>query len=194
MSVSVVAFDLMDTLVRDPYREALEAATGMPLAELFQRRLPNLYPDFECGRITEQQYWQGMADAGIAVDPEAFHRTRRSGYQWLPGMRDLLEDVSANARCVIASNYPDWIHEVVAPLDGVIDAVYASHDLGVRKPDPAFFERLLAAEDVPPEQVLFVDDRESNVAAARDAGLRAICFTDAPSLRADLRATGLLRA
>lgn len=194
MSVSVVAFDLMDTLIRDPYREALEAGTGMPLAELFRRRLPNLYPDFECGRITEQQYWQGMTDAGIAVDPDAFHRTRRAGYQWLPGMRDLLEDVSANARCVIASNYPDWIHEVVAPLDGVIDAVYASHDLGVRKPDPAFFECLLAAEAVPPEQVLFVDDRDRNVEAAHSLGMPAIRFTDAPSLRADLLAAGLLRA
>ena len=194
MSVSVVAFDLMDTLVRDPYREALEAATGLPLPELFQRRLPNLYPDFECGRITEQQYWQGMTDAGIAVDPDVFHRTRRAGYEWLPGMRDLLEDVSANARCVIASNYPDWIHEVVAPLDGVIDAVYASHDLGVRKPDPVFFERLLAAEVVPADQVLFVDDRESNVEAARSLGMPAIRFTDALALRKDLRTAGLLMA
>lgn len=194
MSVSVVAFDLMDTLVRDPYREALEAATGMPLPELFQRRLPNLYPDFECGRITERQYWQGMTDAGIAVDAEAFHRTRRAGYRWLPGMRDLLEDVSADARCVIASNYPDWIHEVVAPLEGVIDAVYASYDLGVRKPDPAFFERLIDAESVAPQDVLFVDDRERNVEAAREVGLRAVRFTDEASLRADLRAAGLLNA
>jgi HAD superfamily hydrolase (TIGR01509 family) len=164
----------------------------MPLAQLFERRIPSLYPDFESGRITEQQYWAGMTEAGIAVDPAAFHRARRAGYQWLPGMRDLLEAVSAQVRCVIASNYPDWIHEVVAPLDGVIDAVYASHDLGVRKPDPEFFERLLTAESVPPDQVLFVDDRDRNVEAARSLGMPAIRFTDAASLRAELRAADLI--
>jgi len=194
VSLSVVAFDLMDTLVRDPYQEALEAATGMPLNELFQRRLPSLYPDFECGRISEQQYWAGMSKAGIAVDPGVFHRARRAGYRWLPGMRDLLEDVSAHVRCVIASNYPDWIHEVVAPLDGVIGAVYASYHLGARKPDPAFFERLLAAEAVPPDQVLFVDDRDRNVDAARELGMPAIRFTHAAQLRDDLGEAGLLDA
>jgi HAD superfamily hydrolase (TIGR01509 family) len=109
-------------------------------------------------------------------------------------MRDLLDDVSASVRCVIASNYPDWIHEVVAPLDGVIATVYASYDLGARKPDPAFFERLLAAESVPPEQVLLVDDRDRNVEAARSLGMRATHFTHAAQLRDDLRATGLLDA
>lgn len=194
MNVAVVAFDLMDTLVRDPYREALEAATGLPLDKLLARRVPSLYPDFECGKITEQAYWQGMVDAGIAVDADAFHRARRAGYRWLPGMRNLVADVAATTRCVIASNYPDWIHEVVAPLDGVIGAVYASHDLGVRKPDPAFFEHMVAGEGVPSDQVVFVDDREVNVAAARAAGLQAVRFTDVDRLREDLRGLGALES
>jgi putative hydrolase of the HAD superfamily len=49
--------------------------------------------------------------------------------------------------------------------------------LGVMKPDPAYFRAILAEIDVPAERVLFIDDNEPNVDAARSVGLHAAVFT-----------------
>lgn len=178
----------MDTVVRDPYREALEAATGLPPRELFSRRDPSAYPSLERGELPETDYWATYAAAGIPVDVDAFHAARRAGYRWLPGMRQLLEDLDGHAHRIAASNYPSWIDEVAETfLAGVFDAVHASCHLGVRKPDDGFYLRLLDAVDAAADEVAFVDDREVNVAAAARVGLRAHRFTGADALRVWLR-------
>ena len=53
------------------------------------------------------------------------------------------------------------------------DTQFYSCDLGVAKPERGFFERILAAVGTVPEEVLFVDDSERNVAGAREVGLAA---------------------
>jgi HAD superfamily hydrolase (TIGR01509 family) len=182
--VRVVAFDLMDTVLRDPFREALEAATGRSLAELFARRDPAVYPAFERGEVDEAAYWAHYAEAGIDVDPEVFHRLRREGTTFLPGMAELLDDLEGVLVRVAASNYPIWIEELTElHLGERFERVVASHHLGVRKPDAAFFARLVDDLGVAAEEVLFVDDRPDNVEGAERAGLRAHRFRDAAGVR-----------
>lgn len=188
--LSCVAFDLMDTVVADPYREALRASTGRSLADIRAQMDPDAWPAFERGEITEAQYFARFGD--IDVDADAFHRARRDGYEILPGIRELLDDLDGQVLRVTASNYPVWVEELAdGLLDGCFDRVIASHHLGVRKPDPAFYARLCDELDVTPSAVLFVDDREENVRAARAAGLAAHGFTSATDLRDHLRDAGL---
>lgn len=182
----------MDTVVRDPYREALEAATGRSLRELLRLRDAGVYPAFERGELTEQQYWAAYGEAGLEVDVDVFHHTRRTGYRWLPGMRELLDDLAGKVQRIAASNYPIWIEELAdGLLVGRFERVLASHHLGVRKPEPAFFEALLAETRLPAAQVLFVDDRPGNVEGACAVGMRGHVFVDADDLRARLRAEGV---
>lgn len=190
--ITAIAFDVMDTLVRDPFREALAAATGHSLEELSRVRDPSAYPAFERGELDEASYWATYARAGVPADPAAFHRVRRAGTRWLPGMRALLADLDGVVLRATASNYPHWIEELAAThLDGVIDEVIASWHLGVRKPDVAFFGALLERLERSPDEVLFLDDRDRNVEAARVAGLRAHRFTDATAARAWIAAQGV---
>lgn len=190
--VRVVAFDVMDTVLRDPYREALEAATKLPLSALFARRDASVYPAFERGEIGEDVYWDHYTAAGIDVDPAAFHEVRRAGSRFLPGMAALLDELAGRVRRVTASNYPVWIEELAAGrLAGRFEQVIASYHLGVRKPEPDFYHRLLRTVNVAGDEVLFVDDRVENVEAARAVGVRAHHFTGASPLRAWLRAQGV---
>lgn len=182
--IRAVAFDLMDTVLRDPFREALTAATGLPIEELFARRDPAVYPAFERGELDEAAYWDHYDRAGIEADPEMFHRTRRAGLAWLPGMGELLDDLDGRVLRAAASNYPVWIDELtVSHLAGRIDRVVASHHLGVRKPDPAFYVGLLDVLALDPGEVLFVDDRAENVAAAARQGIGAYLFDGAGGVR-----------
>ena len=190
--ILAVALDLMDTVVRDPYREALRAATGTSLRVLLERRDPDLYPALERGEIEEHEYWDHHREIGIDVDPERFHEVRRAGTTWLPGMAELLDELAGEVLRVTASNYPTWIEELADEVLGDrFDRVLASCHLGARKPDPRFYERLLAELGLAPEQVAFVDDREVNVTAAEEAGLYARCFRDAADLRRWLRELGI---
>jgi glucose-1-phosphatase len=52
--------------------------------------------------------------------------------------------------------------------------IYASHAIGVRKPDAAAFRTVVDDMAVAPERVLFFDDIADNVAGARACGLQAV--------------------
>ena len=66
------------------------------------------------------------------------------------------------------------------------DALFFSCDLGVRKPDVAFFEKVGAQIGEAPGQLLFIDDHEANVDGARAAGWVAEQFVDEQKLAHDL--------
>lgn len=58
-------------------------------------------------------------------------------------------------------------------LDWLFDLVVISGEVGLRKPDAAIYELVLAELSLPAERVLFIDDAEANVEGARAVGMRA---------------------
>jgi len=68
--------------------------------------------------------------------------------------------------------------------------VYASHLMGVSKPEPDFWLRILEAEGRTAEQAFFVDDFAENVDAARRLGIRSHRFTDVETLVRELETAG----
>src|SRR5262249_53079148 len=68
--------------------------------------------------------------------------------------------------------------DVLAPFR----KIYASHELGARKPDLAAFHAVVADMGVPAQRILFFDDMAANVAGARVAGLRAGQVTSAADI------------
>ncbi len=187
--LDVVAFDLMDTVVHDPFREALTEACGRTFDEAISRSVPVAWQRFERGELSEQEYF---ASYDLDLDTDAFHRVRRRGYAMLPGMRRLLSDLAGHVTRATATNYPVWVEELTEGLlAGLFDQVVASHHLAVRKPQRAFFERLCGTLDKQASRVLLVDDRIENVEGARAAGMRAHLFLGETDLRERLLREGL---
>lgn len=58
----------------------------------------------------------------------------------------------------------------------LFDSVHYSHEIGARKPEAAFFEKVLADTKLNAEDCFFIDDREENVEAARAAQIDAYHF------------------
>lgn len=58
-------------------------------------------------------------------------------------------------------------------LDDLIDVPMSSCTLGVHKPNPKVFALAAELMGLPPAQILFVDDLEENILAARQAGMPA---------------------
>ena len=55
-----------------------------------------------------------------------------------------------------------------------MDACYLSYKLKVMKPDVAFFQKVLEAEQVNPDETLFLDDGPRNVEAAASLGIHTM--------------------
>jgi putative hydrolase of the HAD superfamily len=64
--------------------------------------------------------------------------------------------------------------------------------VGLRKPEPAIYRRALDILGAPAQRVLFIDDRQENVAGAAAAGMATIQFKGESALRAELRKIGVL--
>ena len=194
--LDALCLDLMGTVVYDPYLEALEAATGMDITAAHAIKDPDSWPQFELGAIDEAEFVRRFftdADAGHRFDLDAFHRVRREGYHFLPGMLELLQALDGRVDRYIASNYPVWIDELHEQFsfDEHFEGVFVSCRLGVRKPDPAFFAKMLAQLEVPAERCVFVDDRRVNCDAAAAVGMRTHVFRGVEGLRDALRSEGL---
>lgn len=64
----------------------------------------------------------------------------------------------------------------------VFDEVYASHAMGIIKPDEAFWRFILKKEKVRPDETFFIDDLEENILAAKKLGITSRLFTSAENL------------
>lgn len=62
-------------------------------------------------------------------------------------------------------------------------AVFVSHELGQRKPEPQAFRSVAARIGVKPERVLFFDDLPENIAGARAAGMPAVLVSSPDDFR-----------
>lgn len=186
MSMFVV-FDVMDTLIYDPYKEVLSEFFDMPLAELWARKDRRSWLEFERGELSEEQHAARFFADGSVIDGEALKRTMLSQMRWIDGMESLLEELRDRSVPVfLLSNYPVWFEALDQrfQLRSRVDATFVSYQTGVRKPKPGAFQQLQGDDVRCLDQGLFVDDREDNCQAARSLGLRSHCFREAPALRA----------
>jgi putative hydrolase of the HAD superfamily len=62
-------------------------------------------------------------------------------------------------------------------LDDYFTQIFNSAELGLSKPDPNIFETVLTLIQTPAEHVLFIDDQERNVKAAKTLGIKSIHYT-----------------
>jgi len=67
---------------------------------------------------------------------------------------------------------------------------FVSCDLGWRKPEAGYYRAVLDELGVDPSACAFIDDREVNCEGARTAGMHAIRFEDAVTVRTSLSRLG----
>ncbi|HXN63099.1 MAG TPA: HAD-IA family hydrolase [Acidimicrobiales bacterium] len=70
------------------------------------------------------------------------------------------------------------VSEEVAAIYALFDAVLESRVLGVRKPDPRFYELACERLGVSPEECVFLDDLGVNLKPARALGMHTIKVSD----------------
>jgi putative hydrolase of the HAD superfamily len=198
--IDCVAFDYGNVLSRPQDQvgiERLMQLTRLSTSE-FVRRYTEPRLAYDRGVLTGTEYWATVL-AGSRTEPTAelvAELIQTDVASWL-GLDVRVVDwaqrlKAANVSLAILSNMP---RDVLAVLResrrdwlGAFAVTIFSCDVGEVKPERRIYERLLNALDLVGSRVLFIDDRDENVQAAAQVGLRAIQYRSFKALHDEIQA------
>ncbi|MGH3095098.1 MAG: HAD family hydrolase [Streptosporangiales bacterium] len=146
------------------------------------------------------EYWRRVAaySAGSVDTQTAAKLTDLDTQGWARTVAESLTLVrelhAAGVPMALLSNAPATFARYLERQDWIalFDHLIVSGDLGYAKPDAAIWAELISRLGVPAAEVLFLDDKPTNVAGAREAGLQAEVWPGATSIRPRLVQRGLL--
>ncbi|MEV0695453.1 HAD family phosphatase [Streptomyces sp. NPDC050388] len=182
---SIAAWLEQDGIEPDSFSRTLKAWLG--------RRAPQGTPlhRLETGELEVAEFERLFAARlvrwdGAAVDPVGLLDRFFAGLRPEPRMYALAEELrDCGVAVALLSN--SWGNDYPRKrLEALFVPVVLSGEVGLRKPSPEIFELTVRGLGLTPEQVVFVDDAEANVAGARAVGLRALLHTDPDATRTAL--------
>lgn len=156
--------------------------------------------EYDRGTLTGAGYWQAVARHGgreftadqvaelIAADTDLWTDLNVPMVEWAARLQ------RAGVRTGILSNIGDAMAEGICaklPWVSAFDHCTWSYELRIAKPEPAIYLMTAKSLGVEPGHILFVDDREENIAAALELGFVAIRYTSHAEFERTMRARGL---
>ncbi|MBF4162928.1 HAD-IA family hydrolase [Nocardioides acrostichi] len=201
-SVSGVVWDLGNVIVDWQPRFAVAAGVGEAEAARFLAADDLDFRAYNHGPDSGQS-WDD-AEAALAIShPHWLEHARAYRRHFEESLRGEVPGTGALLRELDTAGVPQWgltnwsdelYHRYAPrayPVLALLREVVVSGTEGVAKPDRAAYDLTVARTGRPASSLVFVDDRADNVEAARDAGLHGVVFTDAATLRLELRGLGL---
>jgi len=202
MKFRAVLFDFGMVLSTPPLVSAHRCLLGICglSAEVFDRHYWAHRHAYDEGKFTGEAYWEKVAsDAGIQLSAEQVKELIAADILMWSGINapmlewarsvgragfrtGILSNIGFELATAMESNFP-WVAEFKYTV--------WSCRLAMAKPDPEIFRCAQERLDVAPQEILFIDDREENIRAAREFGFRGILFKDIDQLRRDLNEQGL---
>ncbi|WP_327738753.1 HAD family phosphatase [Streptomyces nojiriensis] len=197
--MKAVLFDMFGVIARvqSPESMAVLERTAGADPDRFWAAYWSERPPYDRGEVTGPDYWQAVcAHLGIPPDrrltEELTAADLRSWSEIDQRMVDLLGRLADQGVVLgLLSNIPEDLaarYEATQPWLERFAVRGLSCRIGSAKPEPAAYQWCVRELGLPPEEILFVDDRAENVDAARRLGLQGHVFTSPEELRAALEA------
>jgi putative hydrolase of the HAD superfamily len=107
-----------------------------------------------------------------------------------------IKDLKPNYKIAFLSNIDKWRYKyamghIYKKVLWLFDYRFASFKLGMVKPDPRIYWKVLKAMDAKPSEVVFVDNIARNVRGARSVGITSVHFTGIKKLKVQLKRLGI---
>lgn len=151
-----------------------------------QHTASTLFEDLETGKITPEQFYDRFRkETGCSLTDNEIRDAWNAMLGRFPVERlNWLEEIGFRYNIYLYSNTNIIHYEAFQQIyrdctgkdnfdDYFIKAHY-SHDLGLRKPYPESFRRLLELENLEAAETLFIDDSYKNIEGAKEVGLQTI--------------------
>ncbi len=190
-SIKNIVFDLGDVIINiDVPRAAQSFATlsGLETAEvmrLFEEG--KLFRQFETGQLDApgfRLHVRQLLDNSTWEDAE-IDTAWNSLLLELPAERiELIRELSKTYRLFLLSNtssiHIEAVNKIlhkasgVERLDDLFETIFLSYEMGIMKPHPEIYERLLEEAGIQADETLFLDDNADNIRAASALGIQTI--------------------
>ena len=200
--VSAVLFDFGNVLSGPPDAavwQQMQQVGGLSAGDL-DRAYWHSRDDYDRGGLNSKTYWSAVArDAGTtfddatrasltALDVELWTTMNEPMVAWVRQLH------RAGVRTGILSNIGDAMSAGIRnKFDWIGDFHHAvwSHELLLRKPEPAIYAAAAKGLGVPPSEILFLDDRADNIEAAMQFGMQGIVYTGHAAFEREMERRGL---
>ncbi|MCX6714970.1 MAG: HAD family phosphatase [Candidatus Uhrbacteria bacterium] len=193
-----VLLDLGGVLVRLGGWDQLFAWTNIPTLDELKHQwlLSPAVHAFESGKCSEQEFADRLVqELSLCTSPAEFLASFEAApTELFPGVPELLLELSSNIPVVSVSNTSSlhWRRFERWNFLQYFHRHLPSFELGVCKPNAAYFHRVLEELHVKPNRVLFFDDSVLNVDAAASVGIIARRTVGIDALRQELTQDGLI--
>ena len=144
--------------------------------------------EYDRGALNGTTYWESVAHElgrSDALPTQLSALQKADADMWTAPNAEMIAWAAAlqqaGIRIAILSNLGDDMERGVRERCAWIerfDHHTFSHALGTAKPDPAIYRHAAEGMNLLPEEILFIDDREENVAAALAEGMQAVQYVD----------------
>lgn len=128
--------------------------------------------------------------------PQKYTATLKNSVGADPNMYVLIDQLKEKGiRVGMLSNIDDRYKKLIRDFGFYepFEPCLLSCEMGLQKPDPKAYELLLKTLNLPAEEVVFIDDKEENVDAAKKLGIDAIVFESPQQLCEELLKRELLK-
>ena len=197
--IRAVLFDFGGVILESPFDafERFEAERGLPPG--FLRRVNATNPDTNAWAQLERSevdlagfaalFSTECRDAGHEVDGADVLQLLSGEIR--PAMVEAVRRCHERLKTALLTN--NFVTAGDGPRDhsavlSLFDVIIESSKVGVRKPDPRFYELACAALDIDPSEAVFLDDLGINLKPARAMGMTTIKVGDPDTALAELEA------
>jgi FMN phosphatase YigB (HAD superfamily) len=151
-----------------------------------QHSASTLFEDLETGKLSPEEFYEGFRqETSTSLTDEQIKGAWNAMLGRFPVERlNWLEEIGFRYKIYLYSNtniihYQAFqkIYQECTGKDNFDDyfvKAHYSHDIGLRKPYPDSFQRLLALENLDAAETLFIDDSYKNIEGAKQVGLQTI--------------------
>ena len=173
-----------------------EQRLGLEPGEFFERlRRSGLGSAANLGQVSETEFARALGEL-YGLGQRTTEELLTDLWDWYAGdlnveMADYFQRLRPRYRTAILSNAAAGgrrQEQVRYGFDEMADLTVYSYEVGIEKPDRRIYLLTCERLGVHPGEVVFVDDLEANVAAAREVGMRAVLFQTTAQAITDLKA------
>jgi putative hydrolase of the HAD superfamily len=150
-----------------------------------------LEDDYESGRLSTPEFLKLVCDqCQLRCSGEELARSWADIFWPNLDVIALLPRLKPYYRLLLGSNtnelHTRQFREQFADAFRHFDALVFSYEIGVRKPEPGFFQHCQRLAGCDAEECVFIDDLPANVAGAKACGWHGIVYTGIEDLRREL--------
>jgi epoxide hydrolase-like predicted phosphatase len=194
--IEAVIYDMGGVILRsEDYLPRIQLAKSYGLTA---KKLEDLVFDSETawqatvGKLSQEEHWQAVFDTlSVPVDQyQTFQNSFWEGDRLDGVLVDFLDSLRPSYKTGLLSNAWRGTRQLLFEhyaCRNVFDVSVFSYEVGLAKPDWAFYEFILSRLGVQAGKAIFLDDNRQNIEAAAQMGIHAILFKNREQALKEMR-------